>query len=181
MLNRREERRREIAAALSLPHPDLVLLSVKLNIPGSVKQNDTLHALFRVAEAAIGETLRTHEIAVRRHEVVRRATGSESLWVLSADAFEVKTLMVAIEDHHPLGRLFDVDVETQDGAVTRESLGLPERTCFLCGRSAKLCARSRTHSVDDMTQWIETLVEREGGRYGLSPIWEDARLSNRQG
>lgn len=158
--------------------PDLreTLISAKLNIPGPVKRNETLEAVFARAEAAIAAALEAADIAIRRHEAWSFPTGPESLWMVAAEPLEVKRQMVAIEEGHPWGRLFDLDVEGRSGAVSREELGLPERRCFLCGRPARLCARARTHSVDEMVAWIEQLIEDEGGRDGLSPFWQDAGL-----
>ncbi|MEY8292793.1 citrate lyase holo-[acyl-carrier protein] synthase [Carnobacteriaceae bacterium 52-44] len=56
--------------------------------------------------------------------------------------------MVNIEENHPLGRLFDLDVLMLDQnnevqGKSRTKLGLPVRRCFLCERPAKDCGRSR--------------------------------------
>ena len=72
--------------------------------------------------------------------------------------------MVALEERHPYWRLADLDVlwleagEVQ--SISREALGYPRRRCFLCDKEAKLCGRSRTHSVEAIQQKINELVSK---------------------
>ena len=61
-------------------------------------------------------------------------TGCEALLAVEGEPAALKRLAVAIEDADPLGRLLDIDVLDPAGApVSRQALGLPERTCLLCG------------------------------------------------
>lgn len=79
------------------------------------------------------------------------AAGCEAFFLLDAPAREVKRCCVALERSHPLGRLWDIDVLRPDGtAVSRRELGLDARRCLLCGREAKLCARSRAHGLEEI-------------------------------
>jgi holo-ACP synthase len=48
---------------------------------------------------------------------------------------------VALEQSHPLGRLWDLDVICpQDGHVGRLSLGLHMRRCLVCDEPAHVCS-----------------------------------------
>lgn len=46
--------------------------------------------------------------------------------------------------------------------IERTELGEPARTCLICGKPAKECARSRTHSVQDMQDTIAKLMYQGG-------------------
>ena len=86
-------------------------------------------------------------------EEVHEITGNEAHYVVDADPLEVKKITTAIEDGSDLGRLFDMDILRPDGAkVDRKELDLPVRQCLICGKPAKECGRSRTHSVEELQE-----------------------------
>ena len=68
--------------------------------------------------------------------------------------------MCRIEESHFLGRIFDIDVyDGEGGQVSRSSLNLAERKCLLCGNDARICARSRVHSADELNEKIAAMKE----------------------
>lgn len=70
---------------------------------------------------------------------------------MDAEARELKAAMIAIEDTHPLGRLFDIDVLCLDSMSLKGALqGRPERECLICGKPVWACARNRAHSAEDI-------------------------------
>jgi holo-ACP synthase/triphosphoribosyl-dephospho-CoA synthase len=74
-------------------------------------------------------------------------TGNEALWAVDAQASDLKEWMRVIEEEHPLGRLFDIDVLDERGAkLSREG----HRQCLICGGDVHACARSRAHSADEL-------------------------------
>lgn len=133
------------------------LVSFTLNIPGNIKQ-------FPLARAAFSEGLGllrdAFGPAILKEEAADKPTGSEALLVLAADPAEIKRKTVAMEDNHPLGRLFDMDVLDADGlSLSRTDLGAAQRTCLICGQSAKVCGRSRAHSLDQLRTRIGQLLD----------------------
>ena len=46
-------------------------------------------------------------------------------------------------------------------AISRSDLNLPSRRCLICQEDAKVCGRSRKHSVADMQAAITHLIENE--------------------
>ncbi|MGX7714969.1 citrate lyase holo-[acyl-carrier protein] synthase [Enterococcus faecium] len=44
--------------------------------------------------------------------------------------------------------------------VSRQALNHGERPCFICGKSAKVCARNRTHTVKEMQKKNRTNSSR---------------------
>lgn len=128
------------------------LVSFTLNIPGNIKQFPLARAAF---QEGFDQLRRAFGASVLKEEALDEPTGSEALLTVAADPAEVKQKTVAIEEKHPLGRLFDMDVLGHDGhSVSRAELGAPQRTCLLCSNSAKVCGRSRAHSLGDLRQAI---------------------------
>lgn len=76
-------------------------------------------------------------------EESRENTGPEAFFLLAADAPEIKRKMTSIEENHGLGRLFDIDVLGPDSVpLSRSVLGLPPRSCLICGEKCKgLCQK----------------------------------------
>ena len=90
------------------------------------------------------------------------ATGMEFYRVLRADALDVKRACSEFEEGHPLGRLLDIDVVEMAGEtptpISRTALGMPPRRCFICNEEAKVCARSRKHTVLEMQEHIAHMI-----------------------
>lgn len=167
VLDNRESRRRRIDRLLA-DRPDTTVVCFKLNIPGPVKNNEWIRKLFLKGMAAIEEVLTPGTTPpVVREDFPNLPTGPEAFMVIGRNPLAVKRDMVALEDGNVFGRFFDIDVEgggttAHPGPISREDLSLSERTCFLCDQPAKVCARSRAHSVEEMLGFIEDSLEKEG-------------------
>ena len=153
------EKRVQRMTELKEEFPEATIICYKLNIPGPVKNNNYIEEIFFEGLTPIKEGLSEAEIPLLYEEEVHRRTGSELFLVCEAEGEAVKRLMLDIEETHHYGRLFDIDVETARETISRQDLAWPERSCFLCDKPAKECARSRTHSVEEMLIWIEQLIE----------------------
>lgn len=123
------------------------LISFSMNIAGEIKS-------FPLCLAAFDEGLkelrsRIPEDKLLHFEESRKNTGPEAFFILSMQAEDMKRITVSIEESHPVGRLFDMDVLRPDGtSVSRSEIGMPLRTCLICGENAKACARSRKHTLE---------------------------------
>lgn len=131
------------------------LLSFCLNIPGPVKTNGELLRLFHLGLALIKEQLHGMNASVLEEKERHADAGDECLMALRGNALLIKEKMTALEEHHPLGRLFDIDVMDTDGK--KLSRPIPRR-CLLCGEQAQVCARSRRHSLEELTEKIEDML-----------------------
>lgn len=160
MLNARERRvflQRELLSAFGKP-----LISYTLNIPGPVKVLPLTPEAFVRGISGIEEKLEMLGLSVLHSQALAESTGLEAFWVVDAEVPELKSAMVDIEDGSALGRLFDIDVIGTDGMkASRGDLGLPVRTCLLCGQPAHACARSRSHTVAELTKKIEGILRKE--------------------
>lgn len=138
----RARRQKELVDQYRLP-----LISFTMNIAGPVKNSPLIRRGFQMGrDALLGELHRAGTPPVHCEEL-DADTGCEGLYVVNAEAGALKRLCCEIEEHGGLGRLFDLDVLTPDG----EKLERPApRLCLICGKPARDCARSRTHSVPEL-------------------------------
>ena len=74
-------------------------------------------------------------------------------------AKKAKEIAVNIEEGIPEGRILDIDIIVQIKTISRSDLGLPPRTCLLCSRPAKECARDRSHSYEELRTATEKLIK----------------------
>ena len=110
--------------------------------------------------ADIEISLQEGRLSVLGREFLREKTGYEAFFCVDADADVLKQRMTALEEGNPVGRLYDIDViRTDHTKVSREELGLPPRTCLLCGEPAHGCSRSRRHSVEELVAHIRSILE----------------------
>lgn len=135
---------------------DYPLICLTLNIAGPVKR-------FFMADKTLAEgiemilaSLTAERIPVIDCRTYMEKTGCEAYFSVDAPADEVKRIMVRIEDNFCLGRLLDIDVFLKGGRkVERGDIGKAPRTCFLCSMPAVECARSRTHSVEQLQHFTQ--------------------------
>lgn len=156
LLDSREQRARKQRRLLS--EYDGVLISVTLNIPGAVKDKPAYRKALEEGFALLTEQFSEKQILYR--EMCHLKTGSEGYLIVGEmEPLEVKQVTVGIEDKSPLGRLFDMDVMTAEGSVSRASLGMPGRRCLLCGQEAKVCARSQKHPMEDLLKEVDRILD----------------------
>lgn len=134
------------------------LISFTLNIVGPIKVFPYTILAYEAGLKAIRECLMWLEADITDFREVRETTGYEAFFSIKKEpgiARICKEYLTDLEERHPLGRLFDMDVLRSDGTkVSREALGYAGRTCLLCDKPAFVCGRSRTHTAQE-------LVERE--------------------
>lgn len=137
------------------------LVSFTLNIMGAVKDFPWANIAFAVGALQVEQALTN--LPILHSETWRHFTGNEAFFVVDAPLEVVKSVMVALEVTHPLGRLFDIDVLDPSGCkISRNDLGYPERTCLLCQNPAFVCSRSRAHSVEAL---LEKTIELISGYF----------------
>lgn len=140
-------------------HAGRTIICFTLNIAGP-------HKTFSLAERTFFKGMRLIEAGLSRsgtdfilcgHSCEK--TGYAAFYAVQLPPIELKRRMCAIEDGSALGRLFDIDVYREDGEkVSRIDFGLPERVCILCGNPAPVCARSRAHGLEQLTERILTIM-----------------------
>lgn len=152
------ERRAAIQARLTASH-QTPLISFTLNIPGPVKVLEGIPGVFGEGCEKIRHCLASACLSCTDELILREKTGYEAFFCIPAAPEAVKRLTAPLEEETALGRLYDIDVIRTDGRkVSREEIGLPPRTCLLCGRPAHECSRSRSHSVEELVARIRKLI-----------------------
>lgn len=140
---------------------DCVLVSMTLNIPGAVKDKPEYRRVLREGMKRM-ETLIDGEkadIKVLYSEVRELVTGPEGYICVSADdPAVIKKMAVSVEEADMLGRLFDIDVITKNGGISRSNLGAGPRKCLICDEDAKVCARGRTHEMGQLIAKIDEII-----------------------
>ena len=144
----RAQRREALLAQYGKP-----VVCFTMNIAGPVKYSPTIAKGFSLGCQALLAQLEGFPIL--HEERLPRHTGCEAFFVVDGDAEAVKKLTVQLEEASPLGRLFDLDVTAADGkTLTRGS----DRPCLLCSGSARVCGRSRAHSVQQLQEKTEAIL-----------------------
>ena len=159
VLQARDQRatlQKQLLAQYGLP-----LVSLTVVMPGSEKRNDLSLYIAQEAVKAI-----ERQFTILTCEKRDLETGYEAIFVVSRDAMQLKHIAVDIEETHPLGRLFDIDIIDRDGTpISREDIGVEPRRCIVCGDLSAACVRSRKHSMQDVLQVIEKLVVNYKNNY----------------
>lgn len=136
---------------LLTPGGEICLVEFSLNIAGAIKTFPFARAAFREEVRELSDRL--SRFSVLKTEVYEKNTGDCAFFLLKSQAIQVKKFLVSIEESHPLGRLFNLDVCGPDGiSVKRHDLGLLPRTCLVCGEDAHVCAEKKSHSME-LIQW----------------------------
>ena len=127
------------------------LVEFSLNIAGAVK-------VFPFARTAFREELRELQekfgrFSIKNTKICEEPTGDHAFFLLDSPEIPVKQFLVSIEESHPLGRLFNLDVCGLGGvSVKRQDLHLLPRTCLVCGGNANICQAKKRHSME-LIQW----------------------------
>ena len=156
LLASREERA-SFQKELLKSYPGKTLVCLTVIMPGKVKRN--LQSLI-VAQAALTALVSAFGDSMLKLEVRDWQTGYEAYLETTLSREESKRKTCSIEDTHPLGRLFDLDVIDADGVpISRETIGLNPRKCLICDNEARYCMRNRTHTLSELSARIDEMME----------------------
>ena len=143
----------------------LPLISFSLVAPGAVKNSPVWQRVAEYAQREMTAVCQQWEWVTVWETRTDAPSGPEWMAAVCAPAKALKRQLVMLEQQHPLGRLWDIDVIDSDGrSLSRRELGLPARQCLICQQDAHVCARGRTHSLglllDEIARRIDS-YERE--------------------
>lgn len=158
MAARREARAAEQRELLAGGGENRCAVCIGMNIAGPNKRSGLIDAAFLDALACFIREAAAEGVLCGEFELrfINENTGIEALMGLDADAQKLKGICVRIEESHPAGRLFDMDVIAKNGV----KLGRSEpRKCLICSENASVCARSRAHSVEELQNKTSELLK----------------------
>ena len=151
------DNRHALQQQLMQQHPDGTLVCLTVVMPGNVKRNLCSLVTAQAALTALLDRLGEHVQATRARDLV---TGYEAFLITDLPALEAKRVTCDIEDSHPLGRLFDIDVMDADGVpISRQTVGGEPRRCLLCDHESRWCMRNHSHSQEELMAHIKMVVE----------------------
>lgn len=156
MLNHREQRmfeQEKIRNTYRTP-----LISFTMNIPGPIKSAPIIRRAFDEGKHILLERLEENKFKILESNEFHACTGDELILAINAPSDQLKDITSDIEEHHPYGRLFDMDVLDANGNKLSRT---HYRTCLLCNKQAQDCARNRTHSVDELVDAIIQLIDNK--------------------
>ena len=150
------DNRHALQQQLLQQHPGSTLVCLTVVMPGSVKRNLCSVVTAQAALTALLDRLGEHVLATHARDL---ATGYEAYLITGLPALEAKRVTCDIEDSHPLGRLFDIDVMGADGTpISRQVVGSEPRRCLLCDHEARWCMRNHSHSQEELMAHIVKMV-----------------------
>ena len=137
-------------------YPGKTLISLTVIMPGRIKRNSQS---LLVAGAALSALVARFGSDMLFAETRDLPTGFEAFLLTSLSEMDAKRAVCNIENTHPLGRLFDLDVIGKDGVpVSREAVGESPRKCLLCDHEARWCMRNHTHTREEVQAKIDQMV-----------------------
>ncbi|MDY3869228.1 MAG: citrate lyase holo-[acyl-carrier protein] synthase [Pyramidobacter sp.] len=157
MLDARERRVGRQQEMLAAGGASLVCFT--LNMPGEVKCFPIAQKFFERGLDRLKRHLKRSGAGILQEKKYIEKTGCEAFLLTDTDALTVKKLAVQLEESSEASRLYDMDVLSADGVkVSRSSLGLPGRTCIVCGRPAMDCAPRRAHLAEELARRAVSLM-----------------------
>ncbi|MDT4307689.1 citrate lyase holo-[acyl-carrier protein] synthase [Klebsiella aerogenes] len=143
-----------------LNHYQQPVISLTLVTPGAVKDSIRYRNMMGVALQACDQLLWQQRWKTLDRQVLWLPTGPEAMWCVEHSAEEIKALCSELEQNHPLGRLWDIDVICpQAGLISRQAQGEAMRRCLLCDEPAHACSRSRRHDTGLVVARVEQMID----------------------
>ena len=145
------EKRVELQKRLIKTHKT-PLICFTMNIAGPIKTSPLIERAFKEGVNLLKEKFKCVTV---HYEANVSVTGCQAMFCVSLSPKEAKDICMNIEESHPLGRLFDMDVLDTDGIkLSRDNL----RGCLVCGASGRECAARRLHSVKELQRATEKII-----------------------
>lgn len=153
-------------ARLSRTNHTTAIGELSMNVPGWPKRGREWLMPFVHGLRAFSRGSSDVRVLVRRSD----AAGYWAVLVGPADAAAYKARACHVEAAQPWGRLLDFDWYAQGHKLTRESLGLPPRACWICGGPQDACISTLRHSLAEsrtralaLARTVPTPPARPGG------------------
>lgn len=141
---------------------NLPVLCGKINYPGNNKNTVEAINAFKMLVKVINNKFSMSTVF---SVILEGFDGMSVLLVINMEPVVIKKIAVDIEESNELGRIYDIDVYTKSGtSIDREIIGLPPRRCIICGDNARICVRSGKHSLLEIIQKINEIINNCGDR-----------------
>lgn len=152
------EERAAIQSQMLSGGADGFVCQISLNVPGFPKRLDGDDVLIDNLVSDFTTKINSKQL----HKVtLENGAGLALLLFFSGGADlarAAKLVGISIEENNG-GRIADIDVITTEGAISRTDLGLGSRTCLLCDKPSKECARERSHTYEKLRAETQSLID----------------------
>ena len=172
VLAAREERwEKKLALARSLaaryPGRSASLAVLTLRMPATLKCSGRYTELARRLFFVVADEVAGRGFPILHEEFAMGADGPEGYLAAALTDPELKRIGVGIETGHPWGELADVDVMGTGGMpFGRKELGLPPRSCLVCGKEAMVCSAGRLHDQALVAARVMEIANRPAPGFG---------------
>lgn len=130
---------------------DNIVITLKANIPGLYKQSKEAYILINYFDRILANK------GIIKSFELDGADGPMYVYLLK-DCLINKADLIEIEENYSLGRYIDIDIFNK----TTISLNRKElRKCFICDKPAFVCARNKSHKIEELIQCLEIDVTNE--------------------
>lgn len=134
----------------------------KINYPGQNKNTLEAEKAFSALLSSLNLEFKDEVIFSK---LVEGYDGKAILMVMNLGSIEAKNRAVKIEEQHGLGRIFDIDVYVEGQSVGRENINKSPRKCLICNEDARLCMRGYKHSLEEVIDSVNNLINTYGEKY----------------
>jgi len=134
-----------------------VILSLRINYPGYNKDHLITRKIIEVMDNQI-----ENQFEIEYKHFLNDGEGYVVVYILSStNPIKIKKLAIDLEEHHPLGRLVDIDVYYESiKSISRKDLNMNSRKCFLCNQDAFICIRYQSHTQEELVSYIKRVVDQ---------------------
>lgn len=145
---------------MSRETPDAAVISLGMNIPGPVKCSPLIEEVFREGMDRLEELFGRQGGVILQKCLLQEKGGYAAVYCVRNTAGDaIKRETSRLEEMHPVGRLWDIDLIRGDGSsVSRTAIGREGRKCLICGQDARVCGRSRAHSVRELQDKVAEMI-----------------------
>lgn len=154
-----KERKAQLQQELMDIHKTTII-GVAVNMPGDIKYNSLIVEFFGTCLNKLRHRLIFQGVRILEERSYHMLSGPIAALAVEMPPEAAKCLAVSIEQENIYGRLLDIDVYATDGRqLSRTELGLPARSCLLCGEHFTVCMRERRHSLPELVARANYLLE----------------------
>lgn len=154
------EEKAQVQKRMHLEHPNGTVVSLGMNIPGPVKTGSSILHAFSEGKSALKKAILGKNGTIADERTLEEKAGYAAVYLVKGlERRRLKEISVSLEETHPLGRIFDVDILNANlEPVSRTELGAARRKCLICNRDAKVCGRSRAHTVQELQRKTAEMI-----------------------